>query len=73
MKKKNLTSLQLKKTSVSKLNGGLQAPDRPDPIPLTRNITDCLFTADLRQCTWHSELFTACYCNTEWIQTCTIE
>ncbi len=59
MKKKNLKTLSLKKASVSKLNGGTVAPT---PIQLTRNLQECLYTNDLYQCTWYSELYTACEC-----------
>ena len=63
MKKKKLKSLSLKKASVSKLNGGTQAPT---PLPLTRNIRECLFTYDFSKCTWYSELYTACECDPSW-------
>lgn len=67
MKKKNLKSLSLKKASVSKLNGGAAAPD---PIQLTRNIVECVFTWDIRTCTWYSELYTACECEPSWEFNC---
>ncbi len=70
MKKKKLKSLALKKTSVSKLNGGALGPI---PIQLTRNIRDCVFTIDLFQCTttvWESELGTACHCEPSWETNC---
>lgn len=57
MKKKKLKSLDLKKASVSKLNGGA-----PSPIALTVGFT-CDFTIGIdTQCTttWISELRTAC-------------
>lgn len=64
MKKKKLKTLSLKKASVSKLNGGIQSG--PTPIQLTINIKDCLFTYDIYQCTWYSELYTACECPPSW-------
>lgn len=67
MKKKNLKTLSLKKASVSKLNGGAQ---RPDPIPLSIDIRQCNFTWDIRQCTWYSELNTACECEPSWEFNC---
>ncbi len=63
MKKKKLKSLSLKKASISKLSGGAQ---RPTPIPLTIDIRQCNFTWDIRQCTWYSELYTACECEPSW-------
>ncbi|MEM6684403.1 MAG: hypothetical protein AAF617_01305 [Bacteroidota bacterium] len=57
MKKKKLKSLQLKKSSVSKLNGG-----GPSPIALTVDFL-CDYTIDVNtQCTTTSisELNTAC-------------
>mgnify|MGYP003683105413 CR=1 FL=1 len=67
MKKKKLKSLSLKKASISKLNGGAAAPvPTTGPIPLTVNIKDCYFTWDIRQCTWYSELYTACECDPSW-------
>ncbi|WP_298509687.1 hypothetical protein [uncultured Kordia sp.] len=69
MKKKNLKSLSLKKASVSKLNGGAQAPI---PIPLTIDIRECYFTWDIRQCTWYSELYTACDCEPSWDLGCQV-
>lgn len=62
MKKKNLKSLSLKKSSVSNLNGG--AANRP--IQLTRNLIECAQTYDIRDCTWYSELYTACDCQPSW-------
>ena len=70
MKKKKLKSLSLKKSSVSKLNGGAQ--DRPFPIPLSRNIRECNITWNIQQCTWVSELYTACNCNPTWDFTCNL-
>ena len=67
MKKKNLKSLALKKSSVSKLNGGAQGPF---PIPLSRNIKECVITWNVQQCTWISELYTACDCQPTWDFTC---
>jgi len=66
MKKKNLKSLSLKKSSVSNLNGGVQSS--PFPIPLSRKIQECLFTINQTQCTttWVSELYTACNCEPSW-------
>ncbi|WP_298509677.1 hypothetical protein [uncultured Kordia sp.] len=58
MKKKKLKNLTLKKTSVSKLNGG-----SPFPIPLSRFIKECAQTGNLVECTtttWESELYSAC-------------
>lgn len=69
-KKKILKSLTLKKTSVSKLNGGAQGPF---PIPLSINIKQCGFTIDLFQCTttvWESELYSACHCDPSWNFAC---
>ncbi len=69
-KKKILKSLSLKKTSVSNLNGGAQGPF---PIPLSRDIRQCVFTFDLFQCTttvWESELGTACHCEPSWNGNC---
>ncbi len=63
MKKKNLKNLSLKKTSVSKLNGGTAIPT---PIQLTRNIKECMITWNIYQCTWYSELYTACECPPSW-------
>ncbi|MBC8754149.1 hypothetical protein H2O64_05665 [Kordia sp. YSTF-M3] len=63
MKKKNLKTLSLKKASVSKLNGGSNVPT---PIQLTRNLLECIQTRDIRQCTWYSELLTACECPPSW-------
>ncbi|MEM6719817.1 MAG: hypothetical protein AAF611_10900 [Bacteroidota bacterium] len=63
MKKKNLKSLKLKKSSISNLNGGAQAPD---PSPLTLDLIRCFFTRDIRTCTWYSELYTACECEPSW-------
>ncbi|AXG68748.1 hypothetical protein KORDIASMS9_00964 [Kordia sp. SMS9] len=60
MKKKNLKTLSLKKSSISNLNGG-----GPVPIPLTIKGTLCDFTIDINtQCptTMISELYTACTC-----------
>ncbi|MBC8754148.1 hypothetical protein H2O64_05660 [Kordia sp. YSTF-M3] len=68
MKKKKLKSLSLKKASVSKLNGGTSGPV---PIQLTINIKQCQFTWDIYQCTWYSELYTACECQPTWDLTCT--
>ncbi len=65
MKKKKLKTLSLKKASISKLNGGAAAPGT-GPILLTRDIQDCLFTRDIFQCTWYSELYTACNCEPTW-------
>ncbi|MGH1387089.1 hypothetical protein [Kordia sp.] len=69
MKKKKLKALSLKKASISKLNGGAQAPT---PIPLSRYIRDCVFTFNQTQCTttWVSELYTACNCPTSWEINC---
>jgi len=71
MKKKKLKSLSLKKASISSLNGGAQ--NRPFPIPLSRNIRDCVFTFNQTQCTttWVSELYSACGCEPTWDLTCT--
>ncbi|KAB8155672.1 hypothetical protein EZY14_000245 [Kordia sp. TARA_039_SRF] len=63
MKKKNLKTLKLKKASISRLSGGAQ---EPIPVPLTRNIRDCVFTRNIRDCTWYSELYTACECEPSW-------
>ncbi|MGH1387085.1 hypothetical protein [Kordia sp.] len=68
MKKKKLKSLSLKKASVSKLNGGAQSV--PIPITLTIDIKQCNFTWDIRQCTWHSELYSACDCEPSWQFNC---
>jgi hypothetical protein len=68
MKKKKFKSLSLKKASVSKLNGGTAGPI---PYPLTINIKECYFTRDIYQCTWYSELYTACECPPTWDLTCT--
>jgi len=71
MKKKKLKALSLKKTSISKLNGGAAAPvPGTGPILLTIDIRDCLFTYDIRQCTWYSELYTACECDPSWNFAC---
>ncbi|WP_420571046.1 hypothetical protein [Kordia sp.] len=67
MKKKKLKSLSLKKASVSNLNGG----SGPFPIPLSRNLKECAITYDIYQCTWYSELGTACSCPPSWDLTCT--
>ena len=69
MKKKKLKALSLKKASVSKLNGGAAIPGT-GPILLTIDIRDCLFTHDLHQCTWYSELNTACNCEPTWDFNC---
>jgi len=55
MKKKNLKNLSLKKSSVSKLNGGA--------IPFPNKTFFFCETANIKQCTWISELYTACFCN----------
>jgi hypothetical protein len=68
MKKKKLKSLSLKKASVSKLNGG--AASGPIPIQLTINIKECVFTHNIYQCTWHSELYSACDCEPSWQFNC---
>ncbi|WP_430411158.1 hypothetical protein [Kordia sp.] len=68
MKKKKLKTLSLKKASISNLNGGIAAPS-PGPL-LTIDIRDCLFTYDIRQCTWYSELNTACECDPSWDLNC---
>jgi hypothetical protein len=67
MKKKKLKALSLKKASVSKLNGGSVSPT---PIQLTRNILECYFTQNIYQCTWYSELNTACECEPSWDFNC---
>ena len=61
MKKKKLKNLSLKKSSVSKLNGGAIAPE---PISLALPCEP--FTLDLVNCTWYSELYTACTCPPSW-------
>jgi len=61
MKKKKLKNLSLKKTSVSKLNGG--AASIPVPVSLA---FPCGPTQDLFTCTWVSELYTACNCEPSW-------
>ncbi|WP_430411156.1 hypothetical protein [Kordia sp.] len=60
MKKKKLKNLSLKKSSVSKLNGGAVAPA---PVSLA---FICAPTQDLFNCTWVSELYTACNCDPSW-------
>ncbi len=60
MKKKKLKNLSLKKSSVSKLNGGAAIPP---PVSLA---FPCNQTQDLINCTWVSELYTACYCEPSW-------
>lgn len=60
MKKKSLKSLSLRKSSISKLNGGSNVPS---PTLQTINIRDCALTNNLADCTttvWHSELYSAC-------------
>ncbi|WP_298417581.1 hypothetical protein [uncultured Kordia sp.] len=64
MKKKKLKNLSLKKSSVSKLNGGAAAP-----APISLNFP-CQFTQDLINCTWYSELYTACTCPPSWQGNC---
>ncbi len=61
MKKKKLKNLSLKKSSVSKLNGGAAIP-APNPSLAF----PCNQTQDLINCTWVSELYTACYCEPSW-------
>jgi len=63
MKKKKIKNLSLKKISVSNLNGGAS---RPTPIALTRNLQDCAITQDIFNCTWVSELYSACHCDPSW-------
>lgn len=60
MKKKKLKNLSLKKSSVSKLNGGAAIP-----VPISFNFP-CAPTQDILQCTWVSELYTACHCEPSW-------
>lgn len=60
MKKKNLKSLKLKKTSVSNLSGGASGP-----VLLSLVIKECVQSGNLTNCTtgtttWISELNTAC-------------
>lgn len=64
MKKKKLKVLSLKKASISNLNGG--AANRPSPILLTRNLQECAITQDIFNCTWVSELYSACQCDPSW-------
>ncbi|QHI37661.1 hypothetical protein IMCC3317_30420 [Kordia antarctica] len=64
MKKKKLKSLSLKKSSISNLNGGAQNAARP--IQLTRNLEECVYTNDIYECTWYSELYSACECEPSW-------
>jgi hypothetical protein len=68
MKKKKLKALSLKKASVSNLNGG--AASGPVPIQLTRYIQHCLITQDIFNCTWISELYSACQCDPSWDFNC---
>jgi hypothetical protein len=68
MKKKKIKNLSLKKTSVSNLNGG--AIPTTGPILLTINIKNCAFTNDIFQCTWVSELYSACQCDPSWDFNC---
>ena len=64
MKKKKLKNLSLKKSSVSKLNGGAAIA-----APVSINFP-CLPTQNLLQCTWYSELNTACSCPPSWQGQC---
>lgn len=64
MKKKKLKNLSLKKSSISKLNGGAAIP-----APISFNFP-CEITLDLINCTWVSELYTACHCPPSWQGPC---
>lgn len=68
MKKMKLKTLSLKKASISNLNGGAQ--NGPFPIPLSREILDCMQTQNIYECTWVSELGTACFCEPSWDFNC---
>jgi hypothetical protein len=61
MKKKNLKNLSLKKSSVSNLNGGAASI----PAPISFNFP-CQLTQNVFECTWVSELYTACHCDPSW-------
>jgi hypothetical protein len=61
MKKKKLKNLSLKKSSISNLNGGAAAP-----APVSLALPCQPITLDLINCTWVSELYTACYCEPSW-------
>lgn len=62
MKKKSLKNLSLKKSSVSKLNGGAAVV----PAPISFNLPCQPHTQNLVNCTWVSELYTACNCEPSW-------
>jgi hypothetical protein len=75
MKKKNLKNLALKKSSVSNLNGGTdEIPTTATmPIPVSRYANFCYNSWNGECSTGPSELLTACYCLTEWENTCNFD
>jgi hypothetical protein len=67
MKKRNFKSLQLKKSCVSKLNGGAIPNAGVDVHYDTGNGTITVYPMQTQGaepgCTWYSELYTACECH----------
>ncbi|WP_430412657.1 hypothetical protein [Kordia sp.] len=67
MKKRNFKSLELKKSSISKLNGGGIVNPGVDVHFNTTNDTVTIIPYHTqgaeRGCIWYSELYTACECH----------